>query len=52
MLLVTIDLTQITNATSTCIGLMGLFDPDSEEYKLLMNRVKMGCAAQSRQIKK
>lgn len=43
---------QITNATSTCIGLMGLFEPESKEYKLLMNRVKMGCAAQSRQIDK
>lgn len=31
---------------------MGLFEEDSEEYKLLMNRVKMGCAAQSRQIDK
>ena len=41
---------QITNATSCCIGLMSLFDKDSKEYKLLLDRVKMGCAAQSRQI--
>ena len=43
---------QITNATSSCIGVMANFDKDSDEYKLLLNRVKMGCAAQSRQIKK
>lgn len=29
---------------------MSLFDKDSKEYKLLLDRVKMGCAAQSRQI--
>lgn len=41
---------QITNATSSCIGVMANFPKDSEEYKLLSNRVRMGCAAQSRQI--
>ena len=43
---------QITNATSSCIGVMANFPKDSEEYKLLSNRVRMGCAAQSRQIDK
>ena len=41
---------QITNATSSVIGLMAEFSPDSKEYQRLLNRVKMGCAAQSRQI--
>lgn len=31
---------------------MANFPKDSEEYKLLSNRVRMGCAAQSRQIDK
>lgn len=31
---------------------MALFDKGSREYNLLINRVKMGCAAQSRQIDK
>lgn len=41
---------QITNNTSSVIGVMANFPKDSDEYKLLLNRVKMGCAAQSRQI--
>ena len=43
---------QITNATSSCIGVMANFEKGSKEYNLLLNRVKMGCAAQSRQIDK
>lgn len=31
---------------------MAKFKPESKEYNLLLNRVKMGCAAQSRQIDK
>ena len=44
-------ITQITNATSSVIGLMAEFEPGSREYNRLADRVKMGCAAQSRQIK-
>lgn len=42
---------QITNSTSSVIGLMAEFNPGSKEYNRLIDRVKMGCAAQSRQIK-
>lgn len=41
---------QITNSTSSVIGLMAEFKPGSREYNRLADRVKMGCAAQSRQI--
>lgn len=44
-------ITQITNSTSSVIGLMAEFEPGSREYNRLADRVKMGCAAQSRQIK-
>ena len=45
-------ITQITNSTSSVIGLMAEFEPGSREYNRLADRVKMGCAAQSRQIDK
>ena len=45
-------ITQITNATSSVIGLMAEFEPGSREYNRLADRVRMGCAAQSRQIDK
>ena len=41
---------QITNTCSTICALMAEFPEDSEEYKLLGDRLKAGCAAQSRQI--
>ena len=43
---------QITNTTSTFVGMMAMFSPDSAEYKQLADRIKAGCAAQSRQIDK
>jgi len=43
---------QITNTTSTFVGMMAMFDKDTREYKQLADRVKAGCAAQSRQIDK
>lgn len=43
---------QITNSTSSVVGMMANFEPGTKEYNLLVNRVKMGCAAQSRQIDK
>lgn len=43
---------QITNICSTFVGMIPLFDQDSKEYKLLHDRVKMCCSAQSRQIDK
>lgn len=43
---------QITNTCSTICGLMAEFDKDSKEFKILCNRLKAGCAAQSRQIDK
>lgn len=43
---------QITNTCSTICGLMAEFDKDSKEFKTLCNRLKAGCAAQSRQIDK
>ena len=39
-----------TNTCSTICALMAEFPEDSEEYKLLGDRLKAGCAAQSRQI--
>lgn len=42
---------QITNQTSSVVGMMAKFEPGSKEYNLLLDRVRMGCAAQSRQIK-
>ena len=41
---------QITNTISTVVGLLPLFPEDSKEREVLINRVKAGCAAQSRQI--
>lgn len=43
---------QITNTTSTFVSMMAMFSPDSAEYKQLSDRIKAGCAAQSRQIDK
>ena len=43
---------QITNICSTFVGMIPQFEQGSEEYKLLNNRIKMCCAAQSRQIDK
>ena len=43
---------QITNTTSTFVSMMAMFPPDSKEYKQLADRIKAGCAAQSRQIDK
>ena len=39
-----------TNTISTVVGLLPLFPEDSKEREVLINRVKAGCAAQSRQI--
>ena len=41
---------QITNTCSTICSLLPNFDKQSEEYKLLCDRLKAGCAAQSRQM--
>ena len=43
---------QITNTVSTIVGMIPMFYDGSEERKVLENRVKAGCAAQSRQIDK
>lgn len=42
----------ITNQTASCIGLSALFEDGSKEKERLLDRVKMGCSAQSRQIDK
>ena len=42
----------LTNVASTICGLLPLWPKDSEEYKLLKDRVAMCCAGQSRQIDK
>ena len=39
-----------TNTISTVVGLLPIFPEDSKEREVLINRVKAGCAAQSRQI--
>ena len=39
-----------TNTISTVVGLLPLFPEGSKEREVLINRVKAGCAAQSRQI--
>ena len=39
-----------TNTISTVVVLFPLFPNDSKEREVLINRVKAGCAAQSRQI--
>lgn len=41
----------LTNQSTIMYSLLPLFSPDSEEYKLIMNRIKMCVAGQSRQIK-
>ena len=41
---------QITNTCSTICGLMAEFDKNSKEFEVLCNRLKAGCAAQSRQM--
>ena len=41
---------QITNICSTFVGMIPMFKKNSEEWVLLNNRVRMCCAAQSRQI--
>lgn len=43
---------QITNICSTFVGMIPMFKENSEEWVLLNNRVRMCCAAQSRQIDK
>ena len=43
---------QITNTCSTICALMSNFKEGSAEYQLLQDRLKAGCAAQSRQIDK
>ena len=41
---------QITNTVSTIVGMIPEFPERSKEREVLINRVKAGCAAQSRQI--
>lgn len=41
---------QITNTCSTICGLIPTFPEGSKERKILEDRLKAGCAAQSRQI--
>lgn len=41
---------QITNTCSTICGLLPEFDKNSKEFETLCNRLKAGCAAQSRQM--
>ena len=43
---------QITNNVTTIRCLMADFDEDSEEYKILINRMRNGCKLQSLQIDK
>ena len=43
---------QITNNVTTIRCLMADFDEDSEEYQILINRMRMGCKLQSLQIDK
>lgn len=42
----------ITNKGSSGYALLDLFDSDSEEYKVIKNRLKMSCKLQSAQIDK
>jgi hypothetical protein len=42
----------ITNKTTNMYALLPLFKPESLEYSILMNRLKMGCKLQSAQIDK
>lgn len=42
----------ITNKTTNMYALLPYFKEDSEEYQILMNRLKMGCKLQSAQIDK
>lgn len=41
----------LTNVSSTICGMIPMFENGSKEKELLLNRVKMCCAGQSRQIK-
>lgn len=41
---------RITNDITVCYVLLPLFEKDSIEYNILMNRMKMGCKLQSQQI--